>query len=378
MRNPILIVGLVALTAACSRAPQPEPAPSKPMPFTKESFGKTPDGTDVDIYTLRNGQSEVRITNYGARIVSLKVPDKNGQVGDVVLGFDTLTGYLATNPYFGAVVGRYGNRIAKGKFKLDGKEYKLATNNGPNALHGGIKGFDKVVWKEQGVTGADPAIRLTYVSEDGEEGYPGTLTTTVTYSLTSDNALRIDYQASTDKPTVTNITNHSYFNLKGDGDILGHEIQISASRFTPVDSGLIPTGQLRPVKGTPFDFTSLKAIGARINDNDQQLKIGGGYDHNFVFDSANGALAKAVEVYEPATGRVMEVLTTQPGVQFYTGNFLDGTITGKGGRVYARRSGFCLETQHFPDSPNKPKFPSTELRPGETFNSTTIYKFSTR
>lgn len=375
----MLTVGLTLFSVACSRTSQPETPSPKPMPIAKEPFGTTPDGTAVDLFTLKNEKAEVRITTYGGRVVSISVPDKNGKMADVVHGFDSLEGYLNTNPYFGAIVGRYGNRIGGGKFKLAGKEYTLAKNNGSNALHGGLKGFDKVVWTaKESTNGSGPSVELTYISKDGEEGYPGMLTVTVTYTLTSDNALKIDYRASTDKPTVANLTNHSYFNLKGEGDVLGHEVKMLASRFTPVDSTLIPTGELRPVKNTPFDFTTAAPIGSRIDANDAQIKIGKGYDHNFVFDTDGKTLTKVVEVYEPTSGRVMEVSTTQPGVQFYTANYLDGSLKGKGGRVYGKRSGFCLETQHFPDSPNKPKFPSTELKPGEDFQSTTVYQFSTR
>jgi len=337
----------------------------------KQSFG------NADLYTLTNKNGvECAITNFGGRVVSLKVPDRAGRMADVVLGFDKLDGYLQKNPYFGSLVGRYGNRIAKGKFTLDGREYTLARNNGENALHGGLKGFDSVYW-EAHVEGGK--LVLHYTSKDGEEGYPGTLETTVTYSLDDDNALRIDYFAATDKPTVLNLTNHSYFNLagQGEGDILSHRVKLNADRFTPVDAGLIPTGELRPVEGTPFDFRQPAEIGARVNDPDEQLKLGGGYDHNFVVNGQAGTLRPAAEVTEPKSGRVMEVLTTEPGVQFYIGNFLDGTLTGKGGKVYQKRYGFCLETQHFPDSPNQPKFPSVVLRPGERFQSTTVYRFKT-
>jgi aldose 1-epimerase len=312
--------------------------------------------------------------------VSLKVPDSKGALGDIVLGFDSLDGYLADNPFFGALVGRYGNRIAKGHFTLDGKEYTLPINNGANALHGGLKGFDKHIWTAKPGQGKDgQTLELTYVSKDGEEGYPGTLTATVTYTLTNANELRIHYQATTDKPTVLNLTNHSYFNLAGagNGDILGHELMLNADKFTPVDKGLIPTGELRPVDGTPFDFRKATAIGARINADDEQIKLGGGYDHNFVLNGQAGTMRLAARATEPKSGRVLEVSTTEPGVQFYTGNFLDGTLHGKGGKVYNKRYGFCLETQHYPDSPNKPSFPSTVLRPGQKYDTTTVFKFST-
>ncbi len=345
----------------------------------KQSFGKTPDGQPVDRYTLRNGHGmEADIITRGAVVTRLMVPDRSGTPGDVVLGFDTLEGYLKENPYFGAIVGRYGNRIAKGRFTLNGKTYTLATNNGPNSLHGGLKGFDKQIWTARPVTAADgQALELTYVSKDGEEGYPGTLTAKVTYTLSNDNALRIQYDLTTDKDTVANVTNHSYFNLAGQGagDILSHEIMIDADRFTPVDATLIPTGELRPVAGTPFDFRKPVAIGARITAGDEQIKFGKGYDHNFVVNGAAGTLRQAVRVTEKASGRIMEVYTTEPGVQFYTGNFLDGSLKGKGGKVYNFRYGFCLETQHFPNSPNTPSFPTTVIKAGQHYTSETQYRF---
>jgi aldose 1-epimerase len=350
--------------------------------ITRQPFGKTADGQAVELYTLTNASGMVaKIMTYGGTVVSLSVPDRNKKMGDVVLGYDTLDGYLQNNPFFGAIIGRYGNRIAKGRFTLNGKEYKLAQNNGENHLHGGLKGFDKVVWKAREVKSAEgPALELTYLSKDGEEGYPGNLSVTVTYTLTNKNELKIDYAATTDQDTVINLTNHSYFNLAGagTGDILNHVIMINADRFTPVDETLIPTGELRSVKGTPFDFTTPTAIGARIDQKDEQLIFGKGYDHNFVLNKTGERLSLAARVYEPTSGRVMEVYTTQPGMQFYTGNFLDGTITGKSGKVYPRRSGFCLETQHFPDSPNKPGFPSTVLKPGQKYAQTTIYKFAVK
>lgn len=347
---------------------------------SRQPFGQTVDGVAVEVFTLRNAKgAEARITNYGGIVLSLLVPDRNGQLGDVVLGYDTLDAYIKETPYFGCLVGRYGNRIAEGKFSLDGKDYVLAVNNGPNALHGGLKGFDKVVWAARPrQTKQGPALELTYVSKDGEEGYPGTLTVKAVYTLTDDNELRLDYTATTDKPTIVNLTHHSYFNLAGRGDILGHELTLFASRFTPVDSTLIPTGELRPVKGTPFDFTTPHRMGARIGADDEQLKFGLGYDHNWVGDKEPGVLGLIARVHEPTSGRIMEVLSTEPGVQFYSGNFLDGTLTGKGGWVYARRNGFCLEPQHFPDSPNQPAFPSTVLRPGETYKNSIIYRFATR
>lgn len=352
------------------------------MGIEKQPFGKTPDGTSVDLYTLTNDNGMVvKIMNYGGTVTSLIVPDRNGKMGDVVLGYDNLDGYLKNNPYFGSIIGRYANRIAKGRFILNGIEYKLAQNNGENHLHGGIKGFDKVVWKAKEVkTGNGVGVELSYLSKDGEEGYPGNLSVTVTYILTNNNELKINYLATTDKDTVVNLTHHSYFNLAGagEGDILGHELMINADKFTPVDKNLIPTGELRSVKGTPMDFTQPTPIGARINQEDEQLIFGKGYDHNWVLNLVDGALTRVARVYEPKTGRVMEVFTTEPGMQFYSGNFLDGTITGKGGKVYYQRYGFCLETQHFPDSPNKPQFPSTVLKPGQTYKTTTIYQFSTK
>jgi aldose 1-epimerase len=340
-------------------------------------FGSV-DGQSVNIYTLTSPKGvETRITNYGGIVVSLKTPDKAGNSGDIVLGFDDLNGYLQDEPYFGALIGRYGNRIAKAQFTLDGKVYKLADNDGQNSLHGGKKGFDKRVWTPA-VKGN--SLELTYVSKDGEEGYPGTLTAKVVYTLEANGDLKLDYSATTDKDTVLNLTNHSYFNLKGqgNGDILDHEVTLYANRFTPVDSGLIPTGELKAVKGTPFDFLTPHQIGERINGADEQLKLGKGYDHNWVLDAKSGAVAKAAEVHSAASGRVLEVWTNQPGIQFYTGNFLDGTLKGKDGKTYGRRSALCLETQHFPDSPNQPKFPSVVLKPGQTFHATTIWKFSTR
>ncbi len=342
----------------------------------KESFGKLPDGTAVDLYTLSNGKGmEARIMTYGGAVVSLTAPDKAGKYADVVLGMDNLEGYLKGVPYFGALIGRYGNRIGHAQFTLEGKTYHTPKNDGDNTLHGGTRGFDKRVWTAREL---GDGLELTYVSKDGEEGFPGTLTSKVVYAVTANNELRIEYTATTDKPTVLNLTNHSYFNLagQGEGDILQHQVTINADRFTPVDSGLIPTGELKAVKGTPFDFTKATAIGARIGQNDQQLQFGKGYDHNWVLNGSG--MKKAAEVYEAKSGRVMEVLTDQPGLQFYTGNFLDGTIHGKGGKVYGHRSAFCMETQHFPDSPNKPSFPTTELKPGQTYHTVTMYRFSTR
>jgi aldose 1-epimerase len=342
--------------------------------ITKQAFGHSTDGTSVDLYTLADGKVEARITNYGGIIVSLRTPDRDGKLDDIVLGYDSLDKYIAKTAYFGAIIGRYANRIAHGSFQLDGKTYSIPRNDGDNTLHGGIRGFDKVVWTAREIK---DGIELTYVSKDGEEGFPGTLTTTVRYTLES-GALRIEYSATTDKDTVLNLTNHSYFNLagQGNGEVLRHVVKINASKITPVDATLIPTGELMSVEGTPFDFRTPHAIGERIDSNNEQLRLGMGYDHNFVLDHAEGQLAEAAEVYEPTTGRILKVLTTQPGVQFYTGNHLDGSITGKQGRIYKPRFAFCLETQHYPDSPNHANFPSTELKPGEKFHSVTVFQFS--
>ena len=366
-----IVIGL--LIAQCSAA--------KPkLSITGQPFGSTPDGKSAQLYTLTNAAGmKVQITNYGGIITSLSVPDRNGVSADVVLGYDHLDQYIKSNPFFGALIGRYGNRIAAGKFSLNGETYTLAVNNGVNHLHGGIKGFDKVVWDAKTAqTEQAVSLELSYLSVDGEEGYPGNLQAQVTYSLTNDNELQISYHATTDKPTVCNLTNHSYFNLKDGGasPILNHVLQINADRYTPVDATLIPTGELAPVEGTPFDFRRSTAIGARISDDNEQLKNGGGYDHNFVFNGEMGKLRLVATVSEPTTGRVMQVYTTEPGVQFYSGNFLDGSITGKKGVVYQKRSGLCLETQHFPDSPNQPNFPTTTLNPGETYQSKTVYKFT--
>jgi len=363
----LLLMSCVALAAAQS--------------VTKQDFGKTSTGEHVYLYTLQNTHGlEAKITNYGGILVSLKVPDRNGKFADVVLGFNDLENYLTKNdPYMGAIIGRYGNRIAKGRFKLNGVEYKLAVNNGENHLHGGIKGFDKVIWTGRELKmKAGPAVVLTYLSKDGEEGYPGNLRVRVVYTLTNRNELKIDYSATSDKDTVTNLTHHSYFNLagEGNGDILNHQVIINANRFVPTDAGSIPTGELKTVAGTPFDFLNATAIGARINQDDQQLKFGNGYDHTWVINGRAGTLRRAAIVFEQTTGRGMQVFTTEPGVQFYTGNFLNGTLTGKSGKPYPRRSGFCLETQHYPDSPNQPSFPTTTLRRGRTYTSTTIYRFT--
>jgi aldose 1-epimerase len=349
--------------------------------ITKIRWGVLPSGEEIDLYTLRNSNGvEASVTTYGGRLVTLKTPDRNGRFADIVLGFDDLDGYLKKNPFFGALVGRYANRIANAEFTLDGATYKLARNNGENSLHGGLKGFDKVAWKgEQISTPNGPALKLEYVSADGEEGYPGTLTATATYTLTDNDELRIDYAATTDKATVLNLTNHSYFDLagQGSGDILDHIVTITGDRFTPVNAHLIPTGELRSVKGTPFDFTRPTRIGDRIDQDDEQLKFGVGYDHNFVLKPSGNGPFFAARAYHPKSGRTLEALTTQPGVQFYTGNHLaESLVKGKGGAVYGFRSGFCLETQHFPDSPNQPAFPSTELEPGQQYRQTTVFRFS--
>ena len=344
-------------------------------------FGTTVSGQKVTRYTLTNSKgASATIINYGGTVTSLKMPDRNGKFTDVVLGFKSLSDYEKKSPYFGCLVGRYGNRIAKGKFTLGGKEYRLATNNNGQSLHGGLKGFDKVVWNSTPVmTSQGPSLKLTYVSKDGEEGYPGNLSVIATYTLTNKNELKLVFRAKTDKATIVNLTHHSYFNLagQGNGDILGHVVTIHADKYTPVDQVLIPTGKLASVKGTPFDFRKPTAIGARINAEDPQLKNGKGYDHNWVADKLPGHLEMIARIEEPKSGRIMEVITTEPGVQFYSGNFLDGTLIGKGGKVYGFRNGFCFEPQHFPDSPNHRNFPSTVLKPGETYKNTIIYRFLT-
>jgi len=349
---------------------------------SRKSAGKLANGAQVDLYTLKDEKLEVGIITYGGTVVSIKVPDRKGKVEDVVLGFDDPAGYYENNhsksaSFFGPIVGRYANRIAGGKFTLDGKEYNLPKNdNGINSIHGGPDGFHNVMWQ---ATPIDDGVELKYLSKDGEEGYPGNLSATVRYTLKAGD-LKIEYTATTDKPTVFNPTNHSYFNLSGQGHgtILQNQLKLNASRFTPVDSHLIPTGELQPVEGTPFDFRKAHAVGERIDADNEQIRLGHGYDHNFVIDGGGHTLTVAAEVYDPASGRVLEVLTTQPGVQFYTGNFLDGSIKGKQGVPYIQHGALCLETQHFPDSPNHPDFPSTVLRPGGEFQSVTIYRFSTR
>lgn len=360
-------------------------AAASPSTVTMQAFGETKDGTAVELYTLRNANGlQADIMTYGGIVTRLLVPDRLGNLGDVVLGYNTLDAYIADNPYFGALIGRYGNRIANGSFTLDGETYTLVTNDEPGGipchLHGGTVGYDKVVWKAKpAIIEGEAALALWYKSVDGEEGYPGTLKIKVVYTLTNDNELKIDYTATTDKATPVNLTNHSYFNLKGegDGDILGHVLMFNADRYTPVDIGLIPTGKLAPVEGTAFDFTTPHAIGERVDWENEQLKLSNGYDHNWVLNNQDGSLALAATVYEPVSGRTMEVLTTEPGLQFYCGNFLNGSLIGKSGRPYHFRNGFCLETQHYPDSPNQPFFPNTVLHPGETYETTTIYRFGT-
>ncbi|HXF61132.1 MAG TPA: aldose epimerase family protein [Caldilineaceae bacterium] len=347
------------------------------MQLNQQPFGAVKAGAMVDLYTLSNDQGlTTTITNYGGIITTLLAPDRHGQPGDVVLGYDTLDDYVARNPYFGCITGRYANRIAQGRFTLNGKTYQLAQNNGPNHLHGGLVGFDKVIWAAEPFTAPDGVgLTLTYLSPDGEEGYPGNLSVTVTYTLTDDNALRIDYAATTDQPTILNLTNHTYFNLAGHGDILDHVLMLNADAFTPVDETAIPYGELRPVAGTPFDFRQPTRIGERIEQDDEQLRFGQGYDHNWVINGSPGELRLAAVLTEATSGRTLEVYTTQPGIQFYSGNLLPD-LTGKGGQRYTRRSGLCLETQHFPDSPNQPSFPSTVLEPGQKYLETTVFKFS--
>jgi aldose 1-epimerase len=368
----IIVLGILTITSACTK----KETMQAPGTVVKSVFGVMPDSTKVELYTLVNHSGiTMKVTNYGGIITSLSVPDKNGKVADIVLGYDSLSDYLKATPFFGALIGRYGNRIAKGKFTLDGTEYDLEKNDGPNHLHGGVKGYDKVVWDaEDFKTDSTVGLKLHYLSKDGEEGYPGNLDITVTYTLSDNNTLTFDYTAATDKATPVNLTQHSYFNLAGSGDIKSHELMIAASRYNVVDSTLIPTGELRDVKGSPFDFTTVKPIGQDL------VAAGGkpiGYDHNFILDTKT-LTDLAVRVVEPNSGRIMEVYTDQPGVQFYSGNFLDGTLTGKAGTVYQQYSGFCLETQHFPDSPNQAAFPTTILKPGETYQTTTIYKFSAK
>lgn len=372
--NVLLIPGvlfswilIVALFTGCTRKE------SSTMNITVEPYGMAPDGKAVSLYTLTNGTMTVKITNYGGTITELWVPDNQGQAEDIVLGYERLEDYLRSSPYFGCIVGRYANRIAKGRFKLDGVEYVLATNDGPNHLHGGVKGFDKVVWEEKTSRGSDSvSLILNYLSNDGEEGYPGNLAATVVYTLDARNRLTVSYEATTDKPTIVNLTHHSYFNLAGAGDILGHYLMINADRYTPVDATLIPTGALEPVERTPMDFRSLQPIGGRIAD------VPGGYDHNYVLNRKGAGLELAARVEEHRTGRTLEIWTTEPGIQFYSGNFLDGSLVGKRGVRYWKHAGLCLEPQHYPDSPNRPEWPSTVLRPGEKYWTQTVFQFGVR
>jgi aldose 1-epimerase len=377
----ILVATAVGVSLAI--APLPQTSPAARAGVTHASSATLVDGKPVEVFTLTNAAGvEVKAITYGGIITSWKVPDRRGQMADIVLGYDDPGAYVRNNgPFFGAIVGRYGNRIAKAQFMLDGRTYALAANDGANHLHGGRQGFDKVLWQGEALGGRDGAgVAFSRTSVDGEEGYPGNLKVRVTYTLTNRNELVVAYQATTDKPTPVNLTQHTYFNLagQGTGDILGHELRINADRYTPVDATLIPTGELASVDKTPFDFRKPTAIGARINSDHPQVQYGRGYDHNWVLARTGAGLSLAAEVYEPASGRTLQVGTTEPGVQFYSGNFLDGTITGKDGRVYRRRYGFCLETQHFPDSPNRPTFPSTTLRPGETYRSRTVFTTGAR
>jgi aldose 1-epimerase len=369
------IIGLLLVT----HQQRPTATSDQPATVTIAPFGQTPDGKRVELYTLTNSRGmQVRAISYGAIIQAIRVPDRSGRVADVTLGFDSLQGYLTDSPYFGAIVGRYANRIARGRFTLGGRTYRLATNNGPNHLHGGLKGYDKVVWRGESFQRADTVgVKFEHTSPDGDEGYPGTVRVAVTYTLTPGNELIVEYAASADRPTPLNLSQHSYFNLAGEGsgDILKHVLTIDAHRYTPVDSTLIPTGALASVANTPFDFRRPTAIGARIEKNDPQLTYGKGYDHNFVLNRTGSGLQHAVRILDPKTGRTLDISTTEPGLQFYSGNFLDGTITGKARHVYAHRSALVLETQHFPDSPNHPAFPSTILRPGKDYQSRTVFAF---
>jgi aldose 1-epimerase len=377
------IVGMLILSVMCKDEKKKEVTQKiEKVSLEKNEFGATPDGGKVDRYTLKNSSGmTVDIITYGGIITSIKVPNKEGVSEDVVLGFDNLDQYMESSPYFGAIIGRYGNRIAKGKFSLDGTNYSLAINNGENHLHGGIKGFDKVVWKASEETGENfAALKLVYVSKDMEEGYPGSLNTTVTYTLKEDNSLDMAYEATTDKKTIVNLTNHSYFNLSGDFSktVLDQVLSLNADKYLPVDNTLIPTGEIADVENTPFDFRKPTSIGSRIEADDNQLKKGGGYDHCWILNGQDKGHRLVGTAYDPASGRVLEVFTSEPGVQFYSGNFLDGTLPAKHGGTYKKRSGFCLETQHYPNSPNQFDFPSVILNPGETYSSKTTFKFSTK
>ena len=382
-QNAFLII-LSILIFSCQNNEKPMSKPQSKtsvLSISKKLFGTAPEGA-VDLYTLSNAnQMSVEILTFGGIIKAIYCPDKNGKIENVILGFNTLKPYLETHPYFGAIVGRYGNRIANGKFNIDGTEYNLATNNSPNHLHGGLKGFDKVIWQAREFKDNEKiGLELSYLSKDMEEGYPGNLNVKVTYSLNNQNELSIDYEAVTDKKTICNLTNHSYFNLAGEGkgNILNHQLVIHADSITPVNEHLIPTGEPMVVQGTPFDFRSGKKMGEEIDSNNEQIKYGGGFDHNFILKGNSESLPIIAKVSEPESGREMEILTTEPGVQFYTGNFLDGTLIGSGNQPYQKRAGFCLETQHYPDSPNQPNFPSTILEVGETYKTTTVYRFKVK
>lgn len=381
----LVLITLGSTLFQCKNEKKEEPIETEPsvkeqLAISKSDFGVLPDSTVIEKFTLKNTNGiEMEVINYGGRITSLKVPNKDGKFENVVLGHDQLDGYLrADNPFFGALIGRYGNRIAKGKFTLEGNDYTLATNDGPNHLHGGVNGFDRVVWHVEPLEGENPSLKLTYLSKDGEEGYPGNLKVTVIYTLTNDNALEVSYVATTDKATVVNLTQHAYFNLTGDFSktILDHEIMLTADAFLPVDSTLIPTGEIRKIEGTPFDFRTAKLVGQDINADNEQLKLGRGFDHCWVLNGTG--MRMVASAYDETSGRYMEVLSDEPGIQFYTGNFLDGTLPMPNGGTYAYRTGFCLETQHYPDSPNQPKFPSVVLKPGETYSTKTAFKFSTK
>jgi len=382
MKRSIALLLVLSLLSACSYIPFSSPKESLPMTLTQASFGKTTDGQEITQYTLTNAGITAKVIDYGAILTELHVPDAKGNVADVVLGFDNVKQYETESPYFGATTGRVANRIAKGKFTLDGKEYTLATNNAPNHLHGGIVGFNKKIWKAETLkTIEGPAVKFSYTSPDGEEGYPGNLAVEVTYTLTKDAELRVDYKATTDKATPINLTHHTYFNLagQGNGTILKHELELTADHYTPVDATLIPTGNIAKVEGTVFDFRRPAPIGGRIHllKGDAATKDPGGYDLNYVLNNQTGKVALAAKLHDPSTGRTMEIWTDEPGIQFYTGNFLDGSLTGKAGKVYQKHFGLCLETQHYPDSINQPKFPSTVLKPGETYTQTCVHKFYT-
>lgn len=384
----LLLIVMGSLVTQCKNDKKEQPAETEtsvkePLPITKSDFGMMPDSTIIEKYTLKNANGvEMDVITYGGRIISLKVPDKNGKIENVVLGYNSLEDYLNdSDPFFGALIGRYGNRIAKGKFTLNGTEYTLATNNGENHLHGGVLGFDRVVWNVEPLESEKgPSLKLSYLSKDGEEGYPGNLNVTVVYALTNDNVFEVYYEATTDKATVVNLTQHAYFNLSGDftKPILDHELTINADKYLPVDATLIPTGELADVTNTPFNFRTAKRVGKQIEADNDQLKKGLGYDHCWILNNQNNGMRFAASAYQPESGILLEIYTDEPGIQFYSGNFLDGTLPMPNGGTYAHRTGFCLETQHYPDSPNQRNFPSTVLNPGETYKTTTSFKFSTK